>query len=383
MKILWLASWYPDAYEPVNGDFVQRHARAVSSLMPIDVIHVVQVGKEVKTKRNCVYTVDGNLREWVYSFSFTKWGMGSIDKLRYHIKFWYFYRSLLLKYARLNGKPNLVHVQVPMKAGIAALEMTTRWGISYIVSEHSSLYDPVATDNFLRRSFFFRYYTKKIFQNAACITCVSEAIGSRIQQIAGNRKIEIIRNVVDTTLFNYQPPLSTNFKWLHVSSMQPVKNVAAILKAFQQLYLLRQDWELEMVGPFNEMYVQWVSEARLSNHIFFKGEVSHNQVAIKMKEASALVLFSRHENFPCVIIEALCCGLPVVSSDAGGITEAVNRSNGILVESENIGQLTNALRNMMTNYYQYDRILIAKEATSIYAIQVIAKQFVQLYQRLL
>ena len=383
MKILWLASWYPDAYEPVNGDFVQRHAKAVSTLMPIDVIHVVQSGKEVKTKKDCVYTIDGNLREWVYSFSFTKWGMGSIDKFRYHIKFWYFYRSLLLKYARLNGKPNLVHVHVPMKAGIAAIEMTKRWGVPFIVSEHSSLYDPVATDNFLRRSFFFRYYTKKIFKNAACITCVSKAIASRIQQIAGDKKIEIIRNVVDTTLFNYQLPLSTNFKWLHVSSMQPVKNVAAILKAFQQFYLLRQDWKLEMVGPFNEMHLQWVREAGLSNHIFFRGEVSHNQVAIKMKEASAFVLFSKYENFPCVILEALCCGLPVVSSNVGGTNEAVNRSNGILVESENIDQLTKALQNMMTNYYQYNRILIAKEADSKYAVPVIAKQFVQLYQRLL
>jgi glycosyltransferase involved in cell wall biosynthesis len=383
MKILWLASWYPDAYEPVNGDFVQRHAKAVSSLMPIDVIHVVQVGKDVKTKKDCVYTIDGNLREWVYSFSFTKWGLDSIDKLRYHIKFRHFYRSLLLKYAHHYGKPDLIHVHEPLKAGIAALEMATLWGIPYIVTEHSSLYDQVATDNFYRRSFFFRYYTKKIFQNAACITCVSKVIASKIQQIMGNMKIEIIRNVVDTTLFNYQPQLSTGFKWLHVSSMQPVKNVAAILKAFQQLYLFRQDWELELIGPFNEMHVQWVREAGLSNHIFFKGEISHCRVAIKMKGASALVLFSKFENFPCVIIEALCCGLPVVSSDVGGIKEAVNRSNGILVESENIGKLTIALRNIMANYYQYNRILITTNAASTYAVPVIAKQFAQLYQHLL
>lgn len=383
MKILWLASWYPDRYEPVNGDFVQRHARAVSSLIPIDIIHVVQVGKDVKTKNDCLYTVNGNLREWVYSFSFTKWGIGPLDKLRYHIKFWYFYRGILLKYALIYGKPNLVHVQVTMKAGIAALKISTQWGIPYIVSEHSSLYDPAAIDNFLTRSFFFRYYTKKVFKNATCITCVSEAIGKRIQQLAGNKKIEIIRNVVDTHLFNFQPSLTVKFKWLHVSSMQPVKNVAAILKAFEQLYLIRQDWELEIVGPFTEMHSQWVREAGLAHHISFKGEVSHAQVAIHMKKASALVLFSIYENLPCVILEALCCGLPIVSSEVGGTNEAVNRSNGILVESNNLEQLIKALQNMMTNYDQYNRVLIAKEAASKYAIPVIAQQFVQLYQRLL
>lgn len=383
MKILWLASWYPDEYEPVNGDFVQRHARAISSLMPIDVIHVVQVGKEVKTKNNCVCTIDENLREWVYSFSFSKWGLGFLDKLRYHIKFSYFYRSLLLEYAHKNGKPNLLHVHVTMKAGIAALQMATRWNIPFIVSEHSSLYDPVATDNFMKRSLFFRYYTKKIFKNAACITCVSEVIAGRILQIAGNKKMEIIRNVVDTALFNYQPQLSLKFKWLHVSSMQPGKNVAAILKAFQQLYLVRQDWELEVIGPFDQILYQWVKEAGLQKHIIFKGEISHSQVAVKMKESSAFVLFSRFENFPCVIIEALCCGLPVVSSDVGGITEAVNSNNGILVESENVDKLCLALLNMMTNYYQYNRVLIAEEAGSDYAIPVIAQRFAELYQCLL
>ena len=47
MKVLWLASWYPDEYEPTNGDFVQRHAKAVSQLMHIDVIHVVQAGENL------------------------------------------------------------------------------------------------------------------------------------------------------------------------------------------------------------------------------------------------------------------------------------------------------------------------------------------------
>jgi glycosyltransferase involved in cell wall biosynthesis len=47
----------------------------------------------------------------------------------------------------------------------------------------------------------------------------------------------------------------------------------------------------------------------------------------KCKKADAFILFSRHENFPCVVIEALCCGLPVVASNVGGIAEAVDETN--------------------------------------------------------
>ncbi len=33
MKVLWLASWYPDELEPKNGDFIQRNAKAVAALL--------------------------------------------------------------------------------------------------------------------------------------------------------------------------------------------------------------------------------------------------------------------------------------------------------------------------------------------------------------
>lgn len=379
MKVLWLVSWYPDPYEPANGDFVQRHAKAVATLLPLDVIHVVQVGKDIKTSNRCLYHNENNLREWVYSFSFTRWGVGWIDRVFYHIRFCNFYHTLLLEYAAKNGKPDLIHLHVPMKAGIITREIAALWKIPYIVTEHSSLYDPVAIDNFGNRSFFFRYYTRKIFQDAVRITCVSSAIGNRIGKMLNDRKVEIIHNVVDTSLFNYQHPPFAGFKWLHVSSMQPMKNVAAILKAFQLLYTIRQDWKLELIGPMENLPVKWLIDTGLTDHIIFKGEMSHSEVAKKMKESSAVVLFSKYENFPCVISEALCCGLPVVSSDVGGIGEALNKNNGILVESENIFSLTAALSYVMANYGRYDRNLIAREAALKYGVAVIARQFIDLY----
>jgi glycosyltransferase involved in cell wall biosynthesis len=422
MKVLWLASWYPDPYELTNGDFVQRHAVAVARIIPVDVIHVIQVGGETNIKKHITCTRNGNLREWVIGFSFKKWGWGWLDKVRYHIKFRYFYRVILFRYVSRNGKPDLLHVHIPMKAGLLARKFSRYWNIPYLVTEHSSLYDPLAADNFSKRSFFFRYHTLKIFRQAAAVTCVSAAIGDKIRQITDISGIKVIYNVVDTTRFNYQSdgqshnyqvgapslncqpedqpyrprindqplnrqidaqsPSAPCFKWLHVSSLQPLKNITAVIQAFQQLYLLRQDWVFEIVGPADETLVRLVKESDLSDRISFAGETDHLLVAEKMKESSALVLFSKYENFPCVIIEALCCGLPVVSSDVGGVSEAINKSNGILVESENIQQLTQAMNRIMTDYFLFDRNLIARDAASKYDESVIGSQFVRLYNQL-
>ena len=63
MKVLWLASWYPDEYEPTNGDFIQRHAKATAQLMHVDLIHVAQAGKDRSFLHKVVVTDDGSLHE--------------------------------------------------------------------------------------------------------------------------------------------------------------------------------------------------------------------------------------------------------------------------------------------------------------------------------
>ena len=47
--ILWLPSWYPNRLEPYHGDFIQRHARAVSLGENVHVIYVVKDDKGVVT----------------------------------------------------------------------------------------------------------------------------------------------------------------------------------------------------------------------------------------------------------------------------------------------------------------------------------------------
>jgi len=113
------------------------------------------------------------------------------------------------------------------------------------------------------------------------------------------------------------------------------------------------------------------------------GELSHKDVAKQMQISSALVMFSKHENFPCVIIEALCCGIPVVSSAVGGVSEAVNSTNGLLVESENMEALKTAFLKMMDNYTLYDQEKIARDAASKYSEEVIGNQFFDLYRTVL
>ena len=384
MHILWLASWYPDLYEGKNGDFVQRHARAFARLNPVQVIHVVQAGYQVPASKDSHSNQEPGMSELTGSFKYKPWGITWLDKLRYNLKYQLFYMRIFKEYVQHYGIPDLIHVHAPMKAGIIALRICKQLKIPFLITDHSSLYDPKATDSFDKRSWYFKKQLRKLYKNAAGYTNVSEAMAKSVKSLFNTGPIAIVRNVVQADLFFYKPPPKNSvFRWIHVSTLYPLKNVLKILEAFQLLNSIRQDWQLVIVGGNYQELETAIQETPIQHHVFFTGELDYAAVAKQLQTSAAMVMFSKHENFPCTIIEALCCGVPVVASDVGGVSEAVNPSNGILVESENTGALVTALEKMMIQSAGFDRRKISDTAAAAYGETVIAGQFLDLYNRVL
>ena len=102
-----------------------------------------------------------------------------------------------------------------------------------------------------------------------------------------------------------------------------------------------------------------------------------------MQQSNCLVLFSREENIPGVIPEALCCGLPVISSDVGEIHEIINKNNGLLVAEYTPESLLESMIKMYTDYRLYNRKKIADEAKANFASEVIAKEILNKYKEVL
>lgn len=383
-KILWLASWYPGEYELTNGDFVQRHARALSLYTKVDVIHVAQAGIDVPTKKNTTIDKEGSLTEYNYSFHHNPLSISFLNKVFYNLRYLSFYKKILKQYIADKGMPDIVHVHAPMKAGILALWLKKKYGIPFVVTEHSSMYDPAAKDNFFYRSSYFKNNTTKVFKQAESVTCVSDAIGQMIKNIFHLSTVKVIHNVVQTDLFyldeNRSADVTKPFVWLHVSSMYPLKNVEGMIQAFARVEDSNKGWQLRLVGPPNASVLKLIKDVGLEHKIVVVGELPYDSVAQEMKAANAFVMFSKHENFPCVIAEAHCCGIPVIASDVGGISEAVNVENGILVPSENIEVLAHSITVLMKNYAYYNAKDIAEKAKLSYSEETIGKLLMSLYQ---
>jgi glycosyltransferase involved in cell wall biosynthesis len=383
-KILWLCSWYPHPGDPYEGDFIQRHARALSLYAPVSVIYVSQAGskQEVDEDKIIERHTDG-VSEKIIFFRFKRTGVALIDKLAYNFQYYRAYKNALQTYISKEGKPAIVHIHVPMKAGMMGRWIKKKWDIPYIISEHSSHYNGKTDDDFSNKNFFHRYNARQVFRDAVAVTNVSAVIGEKLKALFGINGVKIIHNTVDTRFFYYPNIETSKFRFIHVSTLANYqKNIDGMLSSFSKLANERRDFELVIVGPASAELKEKTIQSGLSSYVSFTGEISYPEVALQMQQASALVLFSRYENFPCVMIEALCCGLPVIAADTGGIKEAVNEGNGILVQSENEEQLTDALDMMMNEYNRFDRKAIADNASQLFSYKTIGKQFYDLYNEL-
>ena len=73
-----------------------------------------------------------------------------------------------------------------------------------------------------------------------------------------------------------------------------------------------------------------------------------------MPHADFFVLFSNYENAPVVISEALAVGLPIVSSNVGGISEMINEEIGFLIDRKDEKALKEKILYLLDNFQKYD-----------------------------
>lgn len=374
-QVLWLASWYPNQFDKYNGDFIQRHAQAVAPYCKLFVIHVQLVPSSFQSEKVSIETIrQSHFQEQIVYVKESTLPF-PLNKIANQFNYQWYFKKAIKQYLDAFGKPDLVHVHVPVKAGKLALWLKAKFGIPYLVTEHYGIYNDYAVDKYARRSWWFKWLTKKVIKKADKFLPVSKNLGNAVTKIVVKKPFEVVYNVVDTTIFNYQPQLSTsNFWFIHVSTMDHPKNAEGILRAFANAFTENNTLRLRMVGPASKALKQLAINLQISDVVIFTGMLQQQEVAALMQQSHAFILFSNYENMPCVIAEALCCGLPVISSDVGGIAEVINDNNGLLVSPKDEAALTRAMHEMQENVASFNLQEIAENAANTFSYETIGKK---------
>ena len=385
MKVLWLASWYPNQLDKFTGDFIQRHARATALFSDIEVIHIVKDAKGVVTKNvKEIVASTGRVTEKIIYYKPVKTYVRIIDRFLSSVQYKKLYKQAVKKYIVQNGTPSFIHVHIAMKAGLTALWLKRRYKIPYLLTEHWGGYLDEAVPNIKDYNVVYKYYWSKIITGAKVCTFVSTTFQNFM---FGKYKIKnslVIPNVVNTAVFYPGEKLPSNsHRFIHIFTMIYQKNTKAILEAMAILKN-SESFELYLYGPVNSSIESLIIKLELQHHVFVKEEVSQEVLSEAIQQSDALILYSRFETFGCVLIEANACGVPVIVSELEVFHELIEEGvNGIFVKGENPVALAEKIKSFIAQKNDFNKNAIAASAAEKYNYNRVGKQFIELYEQVL
>ena len=349
------------------------------------VVHVIKDQDLPAGQLKIEFNQKKNIADFIGYYNIIPSRFPFIAKIRAGWKYITAHRKILRLIKEKYGRPYIVHIQIAWSAGLIGLWLKFFFGWKYVLSEHWSGYSRDMAENVFLYPSIKKSLVKLILRNASVCMPVSDDLGRLMQAFESKTRYKPVSNVVDTRYFFPNPEMKfSKFRFIHASMMGPEKNVPAIIRAIYSLSKKRNDFELYLVGPENEDLINYCKELAIYNIVvFFTGLKDYAGVSLEMQKSQALISFSIYETQSCVILESLCCGIPVIAAAVGGITELITTENGILVDKGDEDQLLKATDKMINEFARFERLKIAEAARERFSYETIGKEFIKLYDQVI
>ena len=381
MKVLWITGWYPNVHAPYEGDFIQRQALSASLF---DCIHVLYVNhSHGNTNSLSKVKVNSQLVETTY-YAYLPNNFFAKFNIYKQLLCFFHYKKRLDDYLQQFGRPDIIHIHIPLKLSLVGLWIKNRYKIPIVVSEHWGIYDRSVPDNIYFQSFVKKYLLRKFLRSVDDVISVSHYLGEGIKKFAGINSYRVINNVVDTSVFNYKyHPHDTMKTILHISNMDDIKNPNGILQVIRNVTNMRRDLRFIIIGVKTDKFEKLAADLGVDHtRICFIKEIPYLEVADYLHKSDALLMFSFAETFSCVTAEALCCGVPVAAVNRSAFPELINEKNGVLANKFSVNAMTDTLLVLLDNN-KWDHKEIAADAISKYAYSRVGKDISLLYGQIL
>ena len=281
------------------------------------------------------------------------------------------------KQMELDGwRPDIIHSHF----GVGFLPLARAQGIPVVYTEHFSganSSSPSASE--LRRE-------KETYALADRLICVGNSLAELIRSRSGV-EVKVVPNIVDTSVFTPAPEHRREdaFYFVATGNLLPVKGFDLLLKALAELRDGGESIYLTVIGdgPERNNLLSLTKALGLEERVRFTGRISRREMLPFYHSADAFVLASRAETFGVVYIEAMAAGLPVIATMCGGPEDFVEETNGILIPTEDVGALVQAMKQMIKTRETYDSTAIAAFAREKFSPARIASRLTAIYEEVL
>jgi glycosyltransferase involved in cell wall biosynthesis len=205
------------------------------------------------------------------------------------------------------------------------------------------------------------------------VIAVSHALAAEIERLGVAReRIRIVANGIDAVRFRSEDRHDARARLgvsapgqlvVCVSRLSHEKGIDILLDAVAALDT--RDVRVLIVGDGAERahLLAQRSSLGLDDRVEFAGRRPHEEIGRWMSASDVVVLSSRTEGYPNVLVEALACGRPVVATRVGGVPDIVtDDALGVMVTPEDPAALARGIERALATRWDQARLVAAAQA---------------------
>ncbi|MGB7533090.1 MAG: glycosyltransferase [Halobacteriota archaeon] len=273
---------------------------------------------------------------------------------------------------------------------IMAHHYTKKYGIPYILQAHGSVVRIVKRQRF--KSVFDTLFGYVILKDSKKLIALNRSESERLNDMGVNKyKLEVVPNAIDLSKYHNLPKRGSfkekyNIKdekiILFVGRIHESKGIDLLVKAFAELSKRLEDTKLVIVGH-DDGYLPFLKELALSlkieDRVLFTGYLSQEDKLSAFIDADVFVTPSFY-GFPLTFLEAMVCGVPIITTNKGDFIEGIDNEVGYVVQYDE-KELDNALFKILIDDMLRKRLKEnAKRKSNDYNWDVIIERIEEVYK---
>ena len=338
----------PSFFQPHGGLFCLEQAKALKNLgHEVRIVSNVQLGITVELHDYFMLSYRRYEHEMDGITVYQSYQRGLPKVIRYNVKRWVaIVRSMFAQYVEKYGRPDIIHAHCAKWAGYAAMLISREYGIPYVITEHLS--KTIFDDEFrlVGNTPWQIPLLTEAYQHAAKVLSVSDELPERLSVYFGkDYQWETVSNIVDTLFYQYrqrEPLQGRAFRFCCLAKYIPLKGYDVLFSAFRKLRKGGLNVELHIAGRGTDTAS---CRNQLTDGMFTHGLMDRQAVRQLLYVSDALVLASRSEAQPLVLLEAMSTGIPVVSTEV--IPQNLRLEGGcFIVPVDNADALADAMKHV-------------------------------------